>query len=99
MLVRMQKEHWDPLLAWAKEELGVDFVLAEGFAPAKQSTVTKSKMETVLQGMDAWELAGQSPLVMHGKNPVLIFTSIRTSGVRLQILRHRLGIVQGTSNL
>lgn len=29
-LVAVQAEHWDPLLAWAREALGARFVLAEG---------------------------------------------------------------------
>lgn len=61
MLVRMQKELWDPLFVWVKEEFGVTLALAEGFAPAKQSADTKTKMQKVLQEMDTWELAGQSP--------------------------------------
>ena len=60
MLVRMQKEHWDPLFTWIKEEFDVTLGLAEGFAPAKQSPDTKSKMEKLLQDMDTWELAGES---------------------------------------
>lgn len=58
-LVRMQHEHWDPLFAWMKQEYGIDLVLADGFAPAKQTTQTKEKMNAVLQQMDQWELAGE----------------------------------------
>jgi ATP synthase F1 complex assembly factor 2 len=54
----MQKEHWDPLFAWVKEELGVELALAEGLAPARQSEATVNKMKERLQAMDVWELAG-----------------------------------------
>jgi len=35
-LVRRQAFHWDPLLAWAREDLGSRFVLAEGVVPVTQ---------------------------------------------------------------
>lgn len=59
-LVQMQKEHWDPLFAWVKEEFGVELALAEGFAPALQSEKTKDLMKGMLEAMDVWELAGES---------------------------------------
>lgn len=54
----MQKEHWDPLFAWMKQEFGVELALADGFSPARQSLETKRKMKDALIGMDQWELAG-----------------------------------------
>lgn len=56
----MQKEHWDPLFAWVKEEFGVELVMADGFAPARQSETTKTQMKGLLADMDVWELAGES---------------------------------------
>jgi chaperone required for assembly of F1-ATPase len=35
-LVRRQAEQWDPLVAWARDELGARFVLAEGVVPVAQ---------------------------------------------------------------
>src|SRR5262245_28188198 len=35
-LVQRQARHWDPLLAWARDQLGARFVLAEGVAPVTQ---------------------------------------------------------------
>jgi ATP synthase F1 complex assembly factor 2 len=54
----MQKEHWDPLFVWVKEEFGVELAMAEGLAPARQSEATNQKMTAALQEMDVWELAG-----------------------------------------
>jgi len=59
-LVKMQKEHWDPLFTWVKKEFGVELAIAEGLAPARQSDATNRKMTEVLQEMDVWELAGES---------------------------------------
>lgn len=55
----MQKEHWDPLLAWMKEEFDIELAMADGFAPAVQSETTKTKLQQLLESMDIWELAGQ----------------------------------------
>jgi ATP synthase F1 complex assembly factor 2 len=55
--VRLQKEHWDPLFAWLKEEYGITLNVAEGFSPAYQSEETIEKMRAIVQGMDHWELA------------------------------------------
>jgi chaperone required for assembly of F1-ATPase len=35
-LVRREAEHWDPLVAWARDDLGARFVLAEGIVPVTQ---------------------------------------------------------------
>ena len=56
----MQKEHWDPLYTWVKNEFGVELAIAEGLAPARHSDATNRKMTEVLQEMDVWELAGES---------------------------------------
>ena len=67
-LVKMQKEHWDPLFAWVKEDLGVDLALAEGLAPARQSEATNQRMIAILQEMDVWELAGRCSYHLHETN-------------------------------
>ncbi|OCF56187.1 ATP synthase mitochondrial F1 complex assembly factor 2 [Kwoniella mangroviensis CBS 10435] len=56
-LVRMQKEHWEPLYSWLKETYGVKLNPAEGFSPPQQSEDARSKLRRVLEGMDGWELA------------------------------------------
>ena len=59
-LVRMQKEHWDPLFAWAEKELGVKLKLADGFAPAQQDQESIDKLRQIVEGFDIWQLAGRS---------------------------------------
>ncbi|ORY31266.1 hypothetical protein BCR39DRAFT_527206 [Naematelia encephala] len=56
-LVRLQKEHWDPLHQWLKDEYGVQLVLAEGFAPARQSEETVKVLRGLVEKMDNFELA------------------------------------------
>ncbi|WRT70815.1 uncharacterized protein IL334_007814 [Kwoniella shivajii] len=56
-LVKMQKQHWDPLFSWLLEEYNVTLNPAEGFSSPKQSEEVKSKLKNVLEEMDGWELA------------------------------------------
>ncbi|WVW80552.1 hypothetical protein I302_102537 [Kwoniella bestiolae CBS 10118] len=56
-LVRMQREHWDPLYSWLKESYDVTLNLAERFAAPTQSEETKDRLRSALEGMDGWELA------------------------------------------
>ena len=58
-LVRMQKQHWDPLFAWLDKTYGVKLQIQEGLLPAKQSTDVEAKLREVVEGMDIWELAGE----------------------------------------
>lgn len=58
-LVRLQKEHWDPLYKWLKEDFGVELQLAQGFGAVKQSDENMEKLKKVVETMDGWELAGK----------------------------------------
>jgi len=76
-LVRMQKEHWDPLFAWTKDEHGIELARADGFAPARQSQETKERMKSVLEGMDQWELAAFERAVQASKSFVIALALCR----------------------
>ncbi|KLT40605.1 ATP12-domain-containing protein [Cutaneotrichosporon oleaginosum] len=56
-LVRLQKEHWDPLVAWLKDTYGVTLGQTTGFGLPEHSEGARDKLRVVLEGMDAWELA------------------------------------------
>ncbi|KAK1923240.1 hypothetical protein DB88DRAFT_440663 [Papiliotrema laurentii] len=67
-LVRMQKEHWDPLFAWAEKELGVKLKLADGFAPAQQDQESIDKLRQIVEGFDIWQLAAFERAVYASKS-------------------------------
>jgi ATP synthase F1 complex assembly factor 2 len=56
-LVRLQKEHWDPLFSWLKETHNVELKVAEGFSPARQTPETIEALRKAVEGLDNWELA------------------------------------------
>ncbi len=49
-LVARQAEHWDPVLQWAREELGARFILAEGIMPVEQPPEALEKVASRLDG-------------------------------------------------
>lgn len=56
-LVRRQAEAWNPVLAWAKRELGADFALRAGLMPIEQSAEALDAVRRSLSGIDALSLA------------------------------------------
>lgn len=75
-LVRMQKQHWDPLHAWLKESYGVTLKMADGFAPAKQSKETVEKLQAAIEQMNIWELAGELFRHTEPRIPVVLNRSV-----------------------
>jgi chaperone required for assembly of F1-ATPase len=54
-LVQCQTWHWDPLIAWAREEVGARFVLAEGVVHVAQPDHALAAVATVIP-RDPWRL-------------------------------------------
>ena len=62
-LVARQRAAWDPLLAWAQARYDVHFALAEGVMPTPQPPATLARIAEAVAALDAWHLAGLSPVV------------------------------------
>ncbi|KAL1680879.1 hypothetical protein EV122DRAFT_261665 [Schizophyllum commune] len=56
-LVTLQKQHWDPLLDWARKTYGVDVRKAESLFSSTQPPETADKLAKALDELDQWELA------------------------------------------
>jgi chaperone required for assembly of F1-ATPase len=56
-LVALQTRHWDPVVAWAKRDLGVPLHLAEGVMHVGQPQASLDAIGDRLAGFDAWSLA------------------------------------------
>jgi chaperone required for assembly of F1-ATPase len=56
-LGRRQRAAWDPVLAWARSELGTRFVLAEGVMPVAQPDETLARIAAALAPLDPYRLA------------------------------------------
>ncbi|KAH9923933.1 ATP12-domain-containing protein [Epithele typhae] len=56
-LVKLQAEHWQPILDWAVSMLGIDIAVSTSFAVPKQSPETIAKLDEILKGFSSWEMA------------------------------------------
>lgn len=65
-LVARQAESWDALLGWARRRYDVDFVCQRGVMHVAQPEETVRKLAHAVATLDAFHLAGLSPLVTIG---------------------------------
>jgi chaperone required for assembly of F1-ATPase len=56
-LLAAQAEHWDPVVAWAKEALNAPLSLAEGIVHVAQPDASLDAIRKQLEGLDAFALA------------------------------------------
>lgn len=65
-LVERQAQCWDPLLAWARRRFDVDFATTSGLMHVPQPPATIERLAHAVAALDAFQLAGLSPLVTVG---------------------------------
>jgi chaperone required for assembly of F1-ATPase len=65
-LVARQTAAWDPLLTWARRRYDVDFVTTSGLLHVPQPPATIERLAHAAAALDAFRLAGLSPLVTIG---------------------------------
>ena len=65
-LVRRQAESWDALLTWARRRYDVDFVCQAGIMHVPQPDETVRQLAHAVGALNAFQLAGLSPLVTIG---------------------------------
>jgi chaperone required for assembly of F1-ATPase len=56
-LVTLQAKHWDPIVAWAKRDLGVSMRLAEGVMHVEQPPASLEQIKKHLKKFGTWSLA------------------------------------------
>jgi chaperone required for assembly of F1-ATPase len=56
-LVQSQRAHWDPVLAWAREDLGAPLEMASGISHVKQPQTSLDRLRERVASFDAWQLA------------------------------------------
>ena len=65
-LVGRQEQHWDSLLGWARRRFDVDFATTSGLMHVAQPQATVERLAHAVAALDAFRLAGLSPLVTIG---------------------------------
>ena len=62
-LVSRQRAAWDPLVAWAQEELGLRLAVTEGVMPLEQPRGTEKTARGILGDFDAYALAAVNTVI------------------------------------
>lgn len=65
-LVKRQQSSWDELLAWGRRRYDVDFATTSGLLHVPQAQATIDRLGQAVAELDAFHLAGLSPLVSTG---------------------------------
>ena len=65
-LAERQAKSWDALLGWARRRFDVDFATTSGITHVAQPPATVERLSHAVAALDAFQLAGLSPLVTIG---------------------------------
>lgn len=65
-LAERQEAEWGPLLAWARRRYDIDFSVTAGIIHVPQPEATVQRLAHAVAALDAFRLAGLSPLVTIG---------------------------------
>jgi chaperone required for assembly of F1-ATPase len=65
-LIDRQQASWDALLGWARRRYDVDFATTSGLTHVEQPAATVERLSYAVAALDAFHLAGLSPLVTIG---------------------------------
>ena len=58
-MAKAQKEHWDPILKWVKDEYGLDIKVSQGITYVEQDDYVKEKLRDIVSSMTDIELSGK----------------------------------------
>lgn len=83
-LVERQSAAWDPVLAWARDELGARFVVSEGVMFVQQPDTATTAVDQAIAGLDPFRLAALN-----------VMTTLTGSAlISLALLRSRLSVAE-----
>ncbi len=57
-LVQRQKQEWDPIISWLKNDLGVEMAVTEGVLPCPQTLKTENKIREEVDKLNDFQLLG-----------------------------------------
>ncbi|KAH9955608.1 ATP12-domain-containing protein [Russula dissimulans] len=70
-LVRLQDDHWNPLLTWARDTFDVELLTSDSVLFNTQPEATKRKFDKVLQGFDPWQMAAMERVTLTTKSFII----------------------------
>ncbi len=78
-LVERQAAAWDALLGWARRRFDVDFAVTGGLMHVAQPPATVERLSHAVAMLDAFRLAGLSPLVTIGGSLIAALAVLETA--------------------
>ena len=66
LLQAEQVAAWNPLLGWAEQRFGIEFILTQGILPIDQPPATVAALRAAALAVDPWRMAPLTPLVTIG---------------------------------
>lgn len=76
-LVTLQAEAWDPLLDWARSELGADLKVVKGVIPTRQPDNAIAALEACVSGSDDFTLTAMNQMATLTVSLVLTLAVVR----------------------
>ncbi|KAH9857641.1 ATP12-domain-containing protein [Lenzites betulinus] len=70
-LVKLQEEHWKPLLDWVQNTYGVEIQVSDSLLVPTQSSETIQKFEGVLNSLTPWEMAAMERATYASKSFII----------------------------
>jgi chaperone required for assembly of F1-ATPase len=67
-LVKLQEDHWEPLLQWVRDKFDVEVRVYEGILNTKQPDATILKLGSVVADYDQFKLAGKFVYLLSSSN-------------------------------
>ena len=61
-----QAAAWNPILAWAEDRFGLEFVITQGILPIDQPPATVAALRDAVFAVDPWRMTALTPLVTIG---------------------------------
>ncbi|THH04656.1 hypothetical protein EW146_g10122 [Bondarzewia mesenterica] len=75
-LVRLQNEHWIPLLEWTRSRFGVEIMTFDSVLFYSQPAETKNKIDEVMRNFDSWEMAAMERATYATKSFIIAFALV-----------------------
>ncbi|KAI9034379.1 hypothetical protein DFJ74DRAFT_649336 [Hyaloraphidium curvatum] len=76
-LVEMQKNFWDPLIAWVAVEFGCDVKVTDGIEAITQDPKTVETLRAAVEALDPFELAAFERMVLNTKSYIISLAVVR----------------------
>ncbi|KAI0081375.1 ATP12-domain-containing protein [Panus rudis PR-1116 ss-1] len=76
-VVKLQKEHWFPLLEWARQTFGVDISTSDSFVLPPHPEETVRKFDEVMAEFDPWQMAAMERAVYSAKSFIIALALLK----------------------